>query len=105
MFSLENKEFSWSNEKNKDNIRKHGMALSEAAPVFLDPYIIIAYDGAHSSLDEVRWKGIGLLGNALLISVVFTEETDNHIHLISAREASPKEKESYRENIGRIFGT
>jgi uncharacterized DUF497 family protein len=105
VFSLQDKEFTWSNEKNKENITKHGLALPEAAPVFLDPYIVVVYDGAHSSLDETRWKGIGLLGNALLVSVVFIEETDNKIHLISAREASPKEKESYRENIRQIFGT
>jgi uncharacterized DUF497 family protein len=104
MFSLLDKEFTWTDEKNRKNIKKHGMALPEAAPVFLDPYIVIVYDSAHSSHNEVRWKGIGLLGNSLLVSVVFTEETDNIIHLISAREASPKEKEGYRENISQIFG-
>jgi uncharacterized DUF497 family protein len=104
VFSLEDKEFTWSDEKNKENLRKHGMALYEAAPIFLDPYIIIVYDEAHSSLEEARWKGIGLLGNSLLVSVVFTEGTDNQIHLISAREASNREKEGYRENISQIFG-
>jgi uncharacterized DUF497 family protein len=72
--------------------------------VFLDPYLVVVYDEAHSSLEETRWKGIGLLGNALLLSVIFTEEEVNKINLISAREASPKEKENYRENISQIFG-
>jgi uncharacterized DUF497 family protein len=42
--------------------------------------------------------------NALLLSVVFVEQQNQIIHLISVRQASPKEKEDYRENIRQIFG-
>jgi uncharacterized DUF497 family protein len=104
MFSLEDKTFTWDEAKNRENLKKHGLTLSEAASVFNDPFLVVRYDETHSSREEFRWKGIGLLGNALLLSVVFVEQPDQIIHLISARQASPKEKENYRENIRQIFG-
>jgi uncharacterized DUF497 family protein len=105
VFSLDDKEFTWFEKKDRDNVKNHGLSLEEAAPVFLDPYLIVRYDDTHSSVSEVRWRGIGVLGNSLLLSIVFTEEQDNEIRLISAREASPKEKKDYYENIRQIFGT
>ena len=104
MLSLETKTFSWSNDKNRENVKKHGLSFQEAAPVFLDPYLIIRHDETHSTMNETRWKGIGVLNNELLLAVIFTEESENVVRLISAREASRKEKEHYRENINRIFG-
>jgi uncharacterized DUF497 family protein len=85
-------------------LKKHGLTLAEAVPLFSDPFLVVRYDEAHSSHEEFRWKGIGLLGNALLLSVVFVEQQDQIIRLISARQASPREKEDYRENIRQIFG-
>jgi len=105
VFSLETKTFSWSNDKNRENIKKHGISFQEAIPVFLDPYLIIRYDEVHSTLEETRWKGIGVLGNDLLLAIVFSEGKENVVRLISAREASKKEKEDYRENIHQIFGS
>jgi uncharacterized DUF497 family protein len=103
VLSLENKSFSWSDEKNRENIKKHGLSFQEAAPVFLDPYLVIRHDDAHSAMEETRWKGIGILGNDLLLAVIFVED-ENEVRFISAREASKKEKEDYSENIRLIFG-
>ena len=105
VLSLETKRFSWSSNKNRENIKKHGLSFQEAAPVFLDPFLIIRHDEAHSTMEETRWKGIGVLNNTLLLAIIFTEEKGNTVRLISAREASKKEKEDYRENIRYIFGT
>ena len=104
MFSFENKTFTWSEQKNQKNIKKHGLSFQEAVLVFLDPYLVIRYDEAHSTLEESRWKGIGVIGNELLMSVIFAEVKGNEIQLISARKASKKEKENYGENISEIFG-
>ena len=104
MLSLETKIFSWSDDKNRENIKKHGLSFQEAAPVFLDPFLIVRHDEAHSTMEETRWKGIGVLNNKILLAVIFTEENENIVRIISAREASRKEKENYRENIGSIFG-
>jgi uncharacterized DUF497 family protein len=104
MFSLLDKTFTWDEAKSRENLKKHGLTLSEAVSVFRDPFLVVRYDETHSSIEEFRWKGIGLLGNALLLSVIFIEQQDQIIHLISARQASHKEKEDYRENIRQIFG-
>ena len=101
---LETKIFSWSDEKNRENIKKHGLSFQEASPVFLDPYLVIRHDEAHSSMKETRWKGIGVLGNNLLLAIIFVEEKEHIIRLISARKATKKEKENYSENIRYIFG-
>jgi uncharacterized DUF497 family protein len=104
MLSLLDKTFTWDGPKSRENLKKHGLTLPEAVSVFCDPFLVVVYDDDHSSLEELCWKGIGLLGNALLLSVIFVEKKNNIIHLISARQASPREKEDYRENIRQIFG-
>ena len=101
---LETKTFSWSDNKNRENMKRHGLSLQEAAPVFLDPYLVVMNDEVHSTMEETRWKGIGVLGNELLLAIIFTEEKENAVRLISAREATKKEKEDYSENIRNIFG-
>ena len=102
---LETKTFSWSDDKNRENIKKHGLSFQEAVPVFLDPYLVIRHDKTHSTIEETRWKGIGALGNDLLLAIIFTEQKENIVRFISAREATKKEKEDYSENIRYIFGT
>ena len=104
MLHLGDKTFSWSNDKNRENIKKHGLSFQEAAPVFLDPYLIIRHDNAHSTIEETRWKGIGVLNNDLLLAIIFSEEKENVVRLISVREATKKEKEDYSENIHHFFG-
>ena len=104
MFTLEGKTFTWSDDKNRVNMKKHGLSFEEAVLVFLDPYMVVRYDDAHSSRNETRWKGIGVLGNDILLAVIFSEYRNDELRLISARKASKKEKENYGENIRQIFG-
>jgi uncharacterized DUF497 family protein len=105
MPALENKEIVWHEKKNADNIKNHGISFPESVFVFLDPYLVLIYDKDHFTVDETRWKGIGVIKNTLLIIVIFTEsESENEIRLISAREATAKEKKDYGKNISQIFG-
>ena len=104
MFFIEGKTFTWSDDKNRINQKKHGLSFEEAVLAFLDPHMVIRYDEVHSSQKESRWKGIGILGSDILLAIIFTEEQENELRLISARKASKKEKEDYRENIRQIFG-
>jgi uncharacterized DUF497 family protein len=103
MLVLESKEIVWDEKKNKGNTKKHGISFPESAFVFLDPYLVLIYDEGHSTDKETRWKGIGAIKNNLLI-VVFFMESEKEIRLISAREATIKEKKDYGENISQIFG-
>ncbi|MBR1646451.1 MAG: BrnT family toxin [Selenomonadaceae bacterium] len=83
--------FEWDSEKAKRNKIKHGIGFKLATRVFEDEDRIESRDDEHSQ-DEERWQVIGKVENILF--VVYTERGEK-IRLISAREASPIEKEWY----------
>ncbi len=81
-------------KKNKANIAKHGLSLSEADGVLLDPLAITLEDS--SAEGEVRYVTVGMNSFGSLMVVVWTErETD--VRIISARKAEPQERRSYEE--------
>lgn len=84
--------FTWNNQKNQDNIRKHGISFDTAKYVFGDPFRIELYDNKHSD-DEERFIVIGYVADVALL-VVYTEKEDE-IRLISARKAMRHEVEVY----------
>ena len=84
--------FEWDTEKNKANINKHGVAFEMAAKVFLDEKRIERYDAEHSSINESRYKTIGMVGKVL--TVIYTERK-TAIRIISARLAEKEEIDEY----------
>ena len=89
-------EFEWDEEKNKINIKKHGISFETASLVFNDTYYLEIFDFVHS-LDEDRYIAIGKVGRVLF--VVFTER-DDKVRIISARPATKHEEDLYYD--GRI---
>ena len=87
--------FTWTEEKNQLNRKKHGLYLSEVVDVFNDPHLLEFYDTAHSSLDEDRYITIGRLQDTVILFVVTTDKNDNNTQIITARKATPREKETY----------
>lgn len=87
--------FEWDDEKNKINKLKHGISFETATKVFDDKDRIEMYDFLHSTLEEDRNITIGKVDEVLF--VVFTERGDN-TRIISARKATPGEKEAYYGN-------
>lgn len=61
--------FEWDEEKNSENISKHGLDFSDAAAIFASPMLIVLDDRA--DYGEDRWIGIGFL-NERVVVVVFT---------------------------------
>ena len=57
-FVLAGMAFEYDDEKNKTNIRKHGIDFRSAARVFFDYDRIEAYDDTHSQ-EEERYNTIG----------------------------------------------
>ena len=55
---LENHSFTWDDEKEKANIRKHGVTFRLAAEVFMDEHAVDKYDELHS-YGEDRYQIIG----------------------------------------------
>ena len=81
----------WDDNKAEINRKKHGITFEKAAEVFLDEFLIDDYDEEHSD-DEDRIKVIGRVGK--IIVVIYTERGEKY-RLISARNATKKERDKY----------
>lgn len=88
-------EFEWDEEKAAANLAKHGVSFEEAKIVFDDPLYVDFYDPDHS-FDEHRYIIIGESQQRRLLIVSYTER-DNVVRLISAREVTGSERETYEE--------
>jgi len=86
----------WDIQKAESNKRKHGISFAEAETVFDDTLAVIFDDEWHSQ-EEVREIIIGHSDQNRLLLVCFTERA-NHVRIISAREATLKERKDYEEN-------
>ncbi len=87
--------FEWDENKAEKNQAKHSVLFDEAKTVFNDPYYVDFYDPDHSD-EEYRYIIIGYseLHRLLIVSYI---ERKNVIRLISAREATKREREAYEE--------
>ena len=88
-------DFEWDVGKNKANIKKHGISFELAAKVFLDSKRIERYDAEHSSIEEQRYKTIGMVNE--VVTVIYTERK-TAIRIISARLAEQEEIDEYYKN-------
>ncbi|MBK7894999.1 MAG: BrnT family toxin [Candidatus Promineifilaceae bacterium] len=88
-------EFEWDKQKAERNTSKHGVSFEEAQTVFTDPLYLDFYDPDHSD-EEERYIIVGQSEQQRLLVVSYTER-DQKVRLISAREATRKEREAYEE--------
>jgi len=88
-------EFEWDEEKAAANLAKHEFSFDEAQTVFDDPLYVDFYDPDHS-FDEHRYIIIGESQQRRLLIVSYTER-DERVRLISAREVTGSERETYEE--------
>lgn len=84
----------WDETKNLVNRDKHGVSFEEAAELFSSgvEYLEI-YDEAHSAYED-RFIALGPIHRGLLF-VVWTEQAEDLIRIISARWATRGERELY----------
>ncbi|MCR5398299.1 MAG: BrnT family toxin [Lachnospiraceae bacterium] len=83
----------WDDNKNNNNIKKHGISFDTAALIFADENRIEYFDKLHS-VDEDRYVVIGCVHGILF--VVYTMR-DGMVRLISARMATSVERKIYYE--------
>ena len=88
--------FSWNAEKARRNIQKHGVSFEEAATVLGDRLSLTVHDEAHSSAEEDHFITIGLSGRGRLLVVVHCQR-GRRIRVISAREATRRERRAYEQ--------
>lgn len=90
--------FEWHWRKAETNEKKHGVRFEEAATVFDDPLARIFADESNSTPEETREILIGYSSEDRLVLVIFTEPEPDLVRIISAREATRKERRDYEEN-------
>ena len=81
----------WDENKNQQNIKKHGISFQTAALVFADEERIEYLDKLHSQ-DEERYVVLGCVQGVLY--VVYTMRND-YARIISARVATSYERKIY----------
>jgi uncharacterized protein len=93
-------QFEWNERKDRSNKLKHKVSFAVATLVFEDP-------GAISTLDTVEdgeecWLTLGSAGGIVLLLVAHTYREDaegERIRIVSARKATPRERQLYEENL------
>jgi uncharacterized DUF497 family protein len=91
-----NLRFDWHPEKAAANFVKHGVTFEEAVTTFFDVNAASWYDDVHSTAGDERFINLGLSSVPRLLFVVHNEE-DGLIRIISARPATPAERDLYEE--------
>ena len=86
----------WNPRKAKQNLQKHGVSFEEAAAVFSDTLSSTIEDPLHSE-NEDRCVIIGESIHRRLLVVVHTDRGDR-VRIISARNATARERRSYEED-------
>jgi uncharacterized protein len=94
--------FEWDEQKNLENIRRHGIDFHDVPSIF-QYYVLIDLDDRHDYGEE-RWLGIRMLRNSLAV-VVFTERDNEIIRLISVRQANKYERQKYQRALSDRLGT
>ncbi len=88
-------EFEWDPEKAKKNLRKHGITFEDAVIVFSD-ILSFTYDDEAHSHDERRYATLGMSTRRRVLVVAHTMR-GNNVRIISAREATPRERRWYEK--------
>jgi hypothetical protein len=93
--------FTWDEEKNRLNQRKHGVSFAEAAELFESgvDYLEI-FDDEHS-VTEDRFIAIGPIRRGLVL-VVWTERDEETIRIIGARWTTKAERRLYDQYVGNV---
>lgn len=95
LYQLGGLDFVWTVSKAADNIEKHEIRFERACEVFFDPLVQVVDATAD---DEAREALIGETYEGALLFVVNVEREGEAIRIISARPASPAERNDYEDN-------
>ena len=92
--------FEWDINKEKLNIKNHGVSFEEATEVFYDTKAVQGFAADHSEKEE-RFYIIGFSSRRLLF-VIYAEKVDlDTIRIITSRKAEAKYRTEYtEENYG-----
>ena len=86
-------QFAWDRKKAASNAKKHGVSFVEAATVFADPLAAMLDD----EQDPERAILVGHAETGRVLLVVFIEQSDETIRIISARRVTSHERKRHEE--------
>lgn len=89
-------DFEWDEEKNRENIRRHGLDFADAELVFSMPMWVrpdVRFD-----YGEHRFIGIGFLENRVVL-IAFSEPAEDIVRVISMRRAKKNERAKFEQRI------
>jgi len=90
-------QFLWDDNKNNENVHKHGVSFEEAQSAFFDPSARLRYDPDHSENEE-RFILLGMSYRLRLLVVVHSyKKSEEIIRIISARKATKNESCQYTQ--------
>ena len=89
--------FTWDENKNLINQKKHGVSFEEAKTVFYDDHALEYYDPDHSR-EEDRFILLGMSTGARVLVVCHCYRSQGGIiRIISARKATSNERRAYEK--------
>ena len=96
MHTIQRVDVEWDEEKAAANLRKHGVDFADAALVLEDELALTMRD-LSSELEE-RFTSLGTDPAGRLLVVIYTWRGER-IRLISARQATGKERRDYEKSL------
>jgi uncharacterized protein len=91
--------YTWSESKNRQNVRVHGVAFEDAARVFEGPALERVDD--RYDYGEERIYAIGMV-NGLEITVIYVDLEAGERRIISAWRSEPHERREYWKSIKKL---
>lgn len=91
--------FEWDDEKNKSNLKKHGIRFDEAALIFQG--LTLSKIDNRFDYGEIREITLGRLPNLTVLMVTHTDR-QGVTRIISARSANRAERKKYDEYYKKI---
>jgi uncharacterized DUF497 family protein len=89
-------DFEWDAQKARVNGRKHGILFADAVHVLEDDNALTTSE--HGSDGEERWITLGVDALGRILVVVYTWRK-SRVRIISARPATPGERDRYAEGL------
>ncbi len=86
--------YEWDPDKASGNVRKHGIHFADAVSVFADEQALTIED---PRAEEERYVTIGIDAFARVLVVIYTWRGKDTVRLISARNATRKERNHYAQ--------
>lgn len=93
-------DFEWDDQKDRQNIAKHGVSFEDACKIF-DGFTLDALDNRFDYGEE-RIISIGMIEETAILVVVHTDR-DGVCRIISARPAKRSERKIYDNAIQKAF--